>query len=363
MRTLSVPASFACSRSAHWLLQWSEMLLPLLFLTSWALGKAFAPTLERVAVAPAFSRATRSNGVVLFYEVSSDRRQIDLPPHDRFKREAPKETHIEEPCIIFIHGNRYNLTAWANAHPGGANVLLKLHGRDATKAFEGAHHSAAAYAMLKDFCIEEKVPAETLYKEIEFNGLKPRISKVRHKLFTKEDPIGVHKYLGLFCLINFFGRFWQMLFADPAAGLGTRGHPWFSLACLLPHAMLSLSSLIFHTVPKERVVGKPMIWKEFRVHNIIFGVRAVLTAVAASLAIRAGHTPLARQLAVSLSCACVLLASIGADVATNKLRSNNLESTTATMPYWEGCSMQTQKRFKSFYAYSQFMATLACLVS
>jgi len=28
---------------------------------------------------------------------------------------------------------------------------------------------------------------------------------------------------------------------------------------------------------------------------------------------------------------------------------------------WEGCSIETQKRFKSFYAYSQFMATLACL--
>jgi len=31
------------------------------------------------------------------------------------------------------------------------------------------------------------------------------------------------------------------------------------------------------------------------------------------------------------------------------------------MPYWDGCSVATQKRFKRFYAYSQFMATMACL--
>jgi hypothetical protein len=36
----------------------------------------------------------------------------------------------------------------------------------------------------------------------------------------------------------------------------------------LPHAVLSLSSLIFESVPRERVIGKPMIWQEFRLHNI-----------------------------------------------------------------------------------------------
>jgi hypothetical protein len=61
------------------------------------------------------------------------------------------------------------------------------------------------------------------------------------------------------------------------------------------------------------------------------------------------------------SAGAVLLANIGADLGTRYLRSNEHESTTATMPYWPGCSLQTQKRFKSFYAYCQFMATLACL--
>ena len=190
-----------------------------------------------------------------------------------------------------------------------------------------------------------------------------RLARIRHKLFTREDPIGVHKYLGVFCLLNFIGRYRQMLFTDPAAGLGTLGHPWFAIACLIPHGLLSVSSLIFHTVPKERVVGKPMIWQEFRAHNILFGVRSVLTSLATALAIKAGNGPNVRLVTKVFCGICVLSACYGADIATKKLRTVDWESTTATMPYWEGCSIQTQKRFKGFYAYCQFMATLACLVS
>ena len=50
-----------------------------------------------------------------------------------------------------------------------------------------------------------------------------------------------------------------------------------------------------------------------------------------------------------------------ADAATAALRHDSSESTTATMPYWDGCSSGTQARFKKFYAYCQVMATLGCL--
>jgi len=36
----------------------------------------------------------------------------------RFEREAAKKKEIDEECILTIHGNQYNMTAWANAHPG-----------------------------------------------------------------------------------------------------------------------------------------------------------------------------------------------------------------------------------------------------
>jgi cytochrome b involved in lipid metabolism len=326
---------------------------------------------------------------------------------DRFHRQASDQVAADAPCVLTIDGNRYNVTAWANAHPGGPAILHKFHGRDASKAFTAVRHSAEAYRLLQTFLVvPDETAATTLQHEQQpqqqheqqqqqqHEQQQPQqqqqpakhhlsiSSRIRHKLFTKEDPIGVHKYLGVFCLVNFIRAYYQMYFGDPTAGLGRRSlvqygggryASWLTVASLLPHGLLSLSSLLFTTVPHERVVKKPMIWQEYRAHNIIFGVRSVLTALAATWAARhyAGHhhqyvggsLRMVRRYAVTFSGACVLVALVLADIATQKLRVVAVESTTATMPYWEGCSVTTQKRFKSFYAYCQFMATLVCLVS
>lgn len=307
--------------------------------------------------------------------------------NDRFQRTANRDTASERECILEIDGLRYNLTAWAKAHPGGINVLHKFHNKDASKAFHAAAHSAHAYAMLKDFVVvenhnrdceettmiqEEKTTADTSSSSssssVAAAATTPPITRKRprwqQKLFTKEDPIGVHKYLGIFCLLHYAFRFGQMYFGDISAGYGTRlgkGPSIWPALCLLPHALLSLSSLIFHTVPRERVVGKPMIWQEFRAHNIVFGIRSVLCAFLAWLSVYFNHQVPWRRIAVVGSCMTALAANIVADEATKRLRSDSSESTTATMPYWDGCSVETQKRFKLFYAYCQFMATLACI--
>jgi len=68
-----------------------------------------------------------------------------------------------------------------------------------------------------------------------------------------------------------------------------------------------------------------------------------------------------RGTAVVASTVTALTALLVADWGTRRYQPHSLESTTATMPYWEGCSVATQKRFKLFYAYSQFLATLACI--
>uniref|UniRef100_A0A7S3KZN3 Uncharacterized protein n=2 Tax=Amphora coffeiformis TaxID=265554 RepID=A0A7S3KZN3_9STRA len=170
--------------------------------------------------------------------------------------------------------------------------------------------------------------------------------------------------MGFFALAHFIFRFGQLYFGDPSAGYGTRlgkGPHIGPALCLIPHAVLALSSLIFHTVPKERVVGKPMIWQEYRIHNIAFGIRSVVCTFLAWLSTYHNHAPSFRRLAVVGSCAVALASQITADWGTRNFRASDVESTTATMPYWEGCSLQTQKRFKIFYAYSQFMATLACI--
>ena len=253
----------------------------------------------------------------------------------------------------------------AKAHPGGEKILQKLHNRDATRAFAAAHHSAQAVAMLQDFRMpSSKSSGTSAIRDgaVLTESVTPKVTaRWRAKLFTPEDPRGFHKSLGLFSLLHFAFRFNQMLWGDPSAGWGTRcgrGCHVGPLLCLLPHALLSVSSLIFHTVPRDRVVGKPMIWQEFRAHNICFGVRSIATTLWA-----AQHVRHPRRTYIVASAVTCLLSLVVADVITERLRSDATESTTATMPYWPGCSAATQKRFKTFYAYSQFLATLACLAT
>jgi Cytochrome b5-like Heme/Steroid binding domain len=337
-----------------------------------------------LAVRTPFPRSAKANRV----PGKNDTTATPVETRHRFDRTSETAAEAQVDIVLTIHGHQYNLTKWAKAHPGGVEALAKFRGRDATRAFEGAHHSAHAHALLDKFLVVDG-PSSMEHGEhpshaaptaaAAASALRVRVpseklaSRARRKLFTREDPVGVHKYLGVFCLLHFAYRYGQMLFFDPSAGLGSRPGlalqggfsssttGWIAPLCLLPHAALSLSSLIFHTVPRDRVVGKPMIWQEYRVHNIAFGVRSVVTALICHLSIRMHHAPSWRRLAVVSTGLAVLATQVVADWGTHRFRANENESTTATMPYWEGCSVQTQKRFKSFYAYSQFMATLACL--
>lgn len=296
---------------------------------------------------------------------NAERPKNRIKNEDRFERTATRDIQSQAPCIMEIDGVKYNMTAWAKAHPGGEKILMKFHNKDASKAFHAAGHSKKAYEMLKDFAIIES-STTVATPEITTTSAPPTVDNIprwRKKLFTKEDPIGIHKYMGIFVLLHFLFRFRQMYFGDPSCGLGTRlgkGPSIGPALCLIPHAVLSLSSLIFHTVPKERVVGKPMIWQEFRLHNIAFGVRSVVAAALAWMSYYSGHNPALRRLAIWGSCASVLLAQYVADLGTKHLRVNNAESTTATMPYWEGCSVETQvsmlcwRFFKVFYVIALF---------
>lgn len=285
---------------------------------------------------------------------------------ERFEQTASQEAQSQEACVLVMDGISYNLTSWAKAHPGGEKVLLKFHSKDATKAFHAVGHSKKALEMLKDFALAVPAtdPACNPSSSVAQESVVIPTKQWRKKLFTKEDPIGVHKCLGVYVLLHFLFRFRQMYVGDPSCGLGTRlgkGPSILPALCLIPHVLLSLSSLIFHTVPRERVVGRPMIWQEYRIHNIAFGVRSVVAAALAWSSYYFGHTPGWRRVAVWGSGAAIVGAQITADWATKHLRVDSNESTTATMPYWDGCSKETQRRFKSFYAYCQFMATLACL--
>ncbi|KPM41492.1 hypothetical protein AK830_g5087 [Neonectria ditissima] len=54
---------------------------------------------------------------------------------------------------IIVHDRVYDVTQWADQHPGGEEVLLDVAGDDATEAFEDAIHSDEAREMMEEFLI------------------------------------------------------------------------------------------------------------------------------------------------------------------------------------------------------------------
>lgn len=59
----------------------------------------------------------------------------------------------EYACWIVIGGRVLDATAYLGHHPGGSAVIQRLAGKDATRAYERAHHSRAADLKLHDFDI------------------------------------------------------------------------------------------------------------------------------------------------------------------------------------------------------------------
>ncbi len=52
---------------------------------------------------------------------------------------------------MIIDGKVYDVTEFANEHPGGIDTLLQVAGSDGTDDFDGVGHSDSAKAQLKTF--------------------------------------------------------------------------------------------------------------------------------------------------------------------------------------------------------------------
>ena len=83
--------------------------------------------------------------------------------------------------------------------------------------------------------------------------------RLKQRLFTREDPIHLHKTLGILCVLSFLYRYCVVL---PVTGtLGFEGN-LLDWATMFLHIGLSTSSLIFHVI-RRRKINRPMIiWEE-----------------------------------------------------------------------------------------------------
>lgn len=170
------------------------------------------------------------------------------------------------------------------------------------------------------------------------------------KLFTHHDRFHMHAMLGVAALLHFLGRFVYLF----ATGRDSFAPGLLSTATLAIHVLLHGSSFQFE-IPPRRMWSKPMIWKEFRVHNAIFAYRHLLCA---ALGIWMPNWWV-RDLSVgSMVCkvAVVLTTMRLADMATERLGSTEKRTTNA-MPYHRDADEAFEQTAKHFYAKSQFMAT------
>jgi len=247
-----------------------------------------------------------------------------------------------EEINIILDNKLYNITTYINEHPGGTEVFIN--NEDLTEKFNEVGHSKYAINLLKNYYVKDldnKTTTTIKYKE---NKLL--------KLITHEDKFNIHKIAGVICLLNFGYLLFDFCYTGLIGRISIRTNTDIVIFSWI-HAILSLSSLQF-IIPKNRTGILPMIWQEFRMHNIIFALRSIINLNIVYFFGYNIYTQIFRS-------GIILLTLYLADLSTEYLRDNPLESTTATMPYWTDINPELQKKIKLFYTHAQIMATIVCL--
>ena len=168
-------------------------------------------------------------------------------------------------------------------------------------------------------------------------------------LFTKHDPYNIHKILGLIVLFHIFYRYYLIFL------LGTAFPENESLiqktVSISFHGILSLSSLLL-PLPNKRNFTSPMIWKEFRLHSIVFALRHVVCSLLTLHNIWPKY-PLYEAISKYFMIYIVIYC---AGYITDKY-GNKEKRTTKSMPYPSIITDKEQAFIKNEYSNSQFTAT------
>lgn len=165
------------------------------------------------------------------------------------------------------------------------------------------------------------------------------------KLSTREDYFFIHKYLGIFCLINFIYRYY-CLFVYGDMNFDNTSMTPFSITL---HGLLSVSSLIFR-VPTERHKGKPMIYQEFRLHSIIFALRSVFCSLCFYY-----------QMSIYYNVLIINLTMIFADIITHFFKAKT--KTMRGMPFGKSLTEEEKKTITRMHSSQQFAATIYMMVN
>ena len=166
------------------------------------------------------------------------------------------------------------------------------------------------------------------------------------KFFTKEDTLHVHKILGSGALLHFIYRFYNICVYNDARF--TLAHtPLF----IFLHMALSGTSMLFH-VPSNRVTKRPMIYREFRLHSIVFAYRSLFVM----LILHYFPGPASAWFRALV----VLGTFLCADWAT--LHYKPQHTTMRDMPFSDWVPPLAIKSLNCYYSVSQVLATMNMII-
>ncbi|PHH80996.1 hypothetical protein CDD83_3656 [Cordyceps sp. RAO-2017] len=76
------------------------------------------------------------------------------------------EHKTRDSCWVILYGNVYDVTDFLPCHPGGANIILKLAGRDATEDYDPVHPPGTLEENLKPEAKLGRVNPDSLVKQV-----------------------------------------------------------------------------------------------------------------------------------------------------------------------------------------------------
>ena len=164
-----------------------------------------------------------------------------MAPNGETERHASSYTNsIDAPVskndrlYLFINGQWYDLTQWQNQHPGGAEILQHLNGKDATDAFYSLH-SDDAIKRLSRLKPCSSVQQLSMLPTIESTELTLSFRRLRTKLvndgfFKRSIPWELFYHFSVYflCFLGIFCHFYwgSNLLAILAIGFGMQQAGW-----------------------------------------------------------------------------------------------------------------------------------------
>jgi len=270
-----------------------------------------------------------------------------------------------------VDGFVCDITEFVNVHPGGADLLLTYAGTDATEHFNEVGHSNLAKDLIKERLVgvlsdanvehssEQSNANLGILQQIK-NAAKQRLPAKVLSLFTKEDRFNFHKLVGVIVIGHYIWRYvialkgewlYHMLHFKPGPDdpMGFDGS-WFSLFSVWFCIVLQLSSFQF-ILPRNRVLGKPMLWQEWRAHNLIFTLRSLFGFTAVWIGMHWNWHGWKSDVIILCLCFGAILFQLNmVDVVSKALRDSKHESLTASWPLWDGCPLWLERCVKFYYS-------------